>query len=144
MATFGQTFGPPAYLQGTWTPAVQGTSTPGTGQTYSTLVGSYEQIGRLVIARFNIIVTSLGTAAGNIQIAGLPFTPAPTTNDNGHVTIGLYTVASTTGNGLTGNIPAGGSVIRIYQNVTTTSGSLTIAQAGAAFTIEGTAIYRTA
>lgn len=61
--------------EGTWTPALNfGGAT--TGITYSTQVGSYERIGRLVIARARLVLSSNGSATGNATIEGLPLSIA--------------------------------------------------------------------
>lgn len=72
----------PSYAQGTWTPTLLGSSTPG-APTYSVQVGSYEQIGRQITCRFNIATTALGGPLGNMQIGGLPFASANVSNDVG-------------------------------------------------------------
>ena len=73
------------YEEGTWTPQLQfgGAST---GITYSTQLGRYTKIGRLVTATGNLVLTSKGSLTGAAQIAGLPFTAA---ND------GIYDSAAT-------------------------------------------------
>jgi len=61
------------YEEGTFTPTIVGTSTAGTG-TYTTQVGTYTKIGRLVHAKVALTWTA-HTGTGNLQINGLPFTP---------------------------------------------------------------------
>lgn len=62
------------YEESTWTPVIGGVS--GTsGQTYTSQVGLYTKIGRLVIATFDVTLSVEGTITGNVQIQGLPFTP---------------------------------------------------------------------
>jgi hypothetical protein len=64
------------YEEGTFTPAIIGTSTAGTG-TYSQQLGVYTKIGRQVF--FTITITwSAHTGTGNIGASGLPFTSANT------------------------------------------------------------------
>lgn len=61
------------YEEGSWTPALEGSTTAG-DTTYTTQIGRYEKIGRLVIARGEIEVGTKGTTiAGTIRITGLPF-----------------------------------------------------------------------
>jgi len=71
-----------AYNQGTWTPTLQGLGTVGT-VTYSIQVGSYEQIGRQVAVRFNVLTTSVVGVGGAVLLGGLPFTSNNTTGDLG-------------------------------------------------------------
>lgn len=64
------------YEEGTFTPALTSAS-PGTlSVAYSTQVGVYTKVGRLVIANVSITTSSftLGSATGNLRISGLPFT----------------------------------------------------------------------
>jgi hypothetical protein len=62
------------YEEGTWTPAVQGSTTPGT-TTYAVQTGRYTKIGRQVTAWFYLSVNS-ATGTGALTITGLPFTSA--------------------------------------------------------------------
>lgn len=72
------------YEEGTWTPSLGGTTT------YSTRVGRYTKIGRMVFVSCRIVVSSIGTGSLNI-ISGLPFT---TSNNTGFQ---ILTVGKTTG-----------------------------------------------
>ena len=74
----GVSFGPSGqgqildhYEEGTWTPVLQGGSVTGAA-TYSTQLGKYTKIGRLVTFWFSITWTT-HTGSGTAQVAGLPF-----------------------------------------------------------------------
>jgi hypothetical protein len=77
------------YEEGTWTPVVT-FATPGNlSVAYTTQVGYYTKIGRMVLAT-NVIVTSTfthTTASGICQVTGLPFTSITTTSFNAYGTI---------------------------------------------------------
>ena len=75
------------YEEGTFTPTYVGSTTSG-DHAYTTQAGFYEKIGRLVNFRIRLTTTAKGTIAGNITIAGLPFTSASTANSYG----GAYSV----------------------------------------------------
>lgn len=61
------------YEEGTWTPVLGGSG--GTsGQTYTTQVGRYIKIGKMVAVWFTIIFSAKGTITGTCQFQGLPFT----------------------------------------------------------------------
>ena len=62
------------YEEGTFTPAVVGTTTSGTA-TYSVQTGAYTKIGNLVYVNIYLTYTS-GTGTGQLRISGLPFTSA--------------------------------------------------------------------
>jgi hypothetical protein len=67
------------YEEGTWTPVIGGSG--GTsGQAYTTQVGRYVKIGKLVTCWFNVVLSTAGTITDNAQIQGLPFTVENTTS----------------------------------------------------------------
>jgi hypothetical protein len=59
------------YEEGEWTPSYSGAGTP----SYNSQFGRYTKIGRVVYCTIAIRATSV-SGASNIEIAGLPFTPA--------------------------------------------------------------------
>jgi Major tropism determinant N-terminal domain len=76
------------YAAGSWTPTLFGSTTAGT-PTYTVNVGSYERIGRLIVARFNIAISAIGGMAGTVRIGGLPFTSANVASDVGSGPVGF-------------------------------------------------------
>ena len=100
------------YEEGTWTPRIEGATTPGT-TTYITQSGSYTKVGRLVTCAFTV-QWSATTATGNLKIFGLPFTNA-TPNGDGLFFISNGTV--TVSNGYVGTVQSGGTFIFVYSNV---------------------------
>lgn len=76
------------YEQGTWTPALAGSSTPGTFP-LTVSSGKYTKIGNMVTLYCAITVgTPSGSPSGNLQITGLPFGCAAGTSANGAAQIG--------------------------------------------------------
>jgi hypothetical protein len=65
------------YDEGTFTPAVAFNNLS-TGVTYSTQTGAYTRIGRCVYFSIDIVLTSKGSATGNMTVTGLPFTSMAT------------------------------------------------------------------
>ena len=64
------------YEEGTWTASIVG-STSESGQSYSTQDGTYVRIGRMVHAKFRVILSAEGTFSGTyLLITGLPFNAA--------------------------------------------------------------------
>lgn len=61
------------YEEGTWTPSVGGTAT------YISQTGSYTKIGRMVYLICRLAIDVIGTGSP-IQISGVPFAPAITSN----------------------------------------------------------------
>ena len=97
------------YEEGTWTPAIAGTTLAGAG-TYSAQVGRYTKIGNTVTAHFNL-TWSAHTGTGNMLISGLPFTSANVTNLSpaavayaNNLTITGISVILVTANAATGTI----------------------------------------
>jgi len=61
------------YEEGTWTPYIGASS----GTTaYAVQDGAYVKVGKLVAARFHIVMSGTGTLGGNISISGFPFVSA--------------------------------------------------------------------
>ena len=79
------------YEEGTWTPSI--TSATGTITTVGTVGGTYVKIGRSVTLSWTHAITTNGTGATRINIAGLPFASSST----GYGT----SAARSTGDGLT-------------------------------------------
>lgn len=61
------------YEEAPWTPTITGTG-GSSGQVYSSQTGIYTKIGRLVIAEYDVALSTLGTITGNVQLGGFPFT----------------------------------------------------------------------
>jgi len=59
-----------SYIEGTWTPVV--TSGTGTITTVGAVSGAYTRIGRVIVARYDVVITTNGTGATYLNIAGLP------------------------------------------------------------------------
>lgn len=69
------------YAEGTWTPTIAGSATPGT-QTYVRQLGRYIRVGNLVTAWFRVELSALdGATAGNVLIGGLPFASTAAANE---------------------------------------------------------------
>jgi hypothetical protein len=62
------------YEEGTWTPALLGYS----GISYTRQTGYYTKVGRLVMAQFQLEISSVGTYTGNSRIGSLPFSGSTT------------------------------------------------------------------
>jgi hypothetical protein len=94
------------YEEGTWTPAV--TSITGTITTVGAVAGTYTKIGRSVTVSADVTITTNGTGATGIYIAGLPFIGNQTTvtfyamngfDRNGLALAGEYNPGGGGGNG---------------------------------------------
>jgi hypothetical protein len=61
---------------GTWTPAITFDTAGNLSVSYSSQVGNYIKIGRMVVVFFNIQTSAFthSSASGNLRITGLPFT----------------------------------------------------------------------
>jgi hypothetical protein len=65
------------YEEGTWTPVIEGETTNPTITGYSTQVGRYTKIGRVVTIHCGLQPSGTSVAGtGNLRIGGLPFTSA--------------------------------------------------------------------
>lgn len=92
------------YEEGTWTPALLFDNTMVGAFTYTTQVGTYTKIGRLVTASFNLAWSAI-PSGGSIMVLNLPFTAVNAANvrgfisDQGGIT-NTGTYAITSGDGL--------------------------------------------
>lgn len=91
------------YHEDVWTPALTfgGGST---GLTYSSRAGYYTKVGRLVVARGQIVLSAKGTSTGAALVGGLPFACA---NTFGSVLIGYYSGFATMAGPFTGHVAVG-------------------------------------
>ena len=81
------------YEEGTWTPVI----TPGAGSLTSyTSGGKYIKIGQAVYLSFYFAITTVGTASGAVNLAGVPFAPIGT-SANTQQAIPIVREASQTG-----------------------------------------------
>jgi hypothetical protein len=121
------------YEEGTWTPSVGGNTT------YTTQVGIYTKVGRVVTCEFEIHINTIGTGS-TTAISGLPFTSNSQSNGKGGsvgyfetIAPGLYflnirldTSSTTLGLGCTlASTTALNTVTAILQNGTRIRGSIT-------------------
>jgi len=85
------------YEEGTWTPVFQYTTTT-PSFSYVNRYGRYTKIGRMVMINFSMNITSIdtGSANGDIQISGLPFTSKnPAASGGGVMVYGADVYANT-------------------------------------------------
>jgi hypothetical protein len=102
------------YEEGTFTPIISGASTAGTG-TYTTQVGRYTKIGRLVTFQLRVAWTA-HTGTGGVLVGGLPFTSSSVSNSQSSVTIGFFdNFALTASNIATAFMQASETSIALYQ-----------------------------
>lgn len=127
------------YEEGTFTPTL--VSSGGGTPTYTSQTGRYTKIGNKVFFIIRIILTDLGTlAAGDLTIAGLPFTTESSSNNIPvYITqcAGLAASAVDMTAGASGN---GATTIILSRYTAGTNPLLTLADitASARFTISGT------
>lgn len=135
----------PIYTASTWTPVLTTSGTVGT-PVYSSQVGSYEQIGRQVTARFTISLSSWGgSPTGNISLTGLPVAAANVANDNGICRVGAYVVTGLAASniGMGGIVTPNTSIVSLFQFSNTTDSAITAAQFGATGFVAGMCTYHT-
>ena len=128
---------------GSWTPTLLGSTGAG-APTYTIQVGSYEQVGRTVTARFVIAVTALGGPTGSMEIGGLPFPAANVANDHGGCFItfmsGVTFDAGYTM--LTGVVVENTSIVGLRELGSGVAGqAVPVANFAAATSLQGTIIY---
>jgi hypothetical protein len=108
-----------------WTPSV--TSQSGTITTVGAVSGSYSKVGKLIVARFSVVITTKGTGAGSMNITGLPA--------NAAVQTAGYGIDQTTGKALVVSINVGTISVSLYDGTTIiTDGEI----------VQGVVVYETA
>ena len=97
------------YEEGTFTPTIVGGTTSGTAS-YSTQLGFYTKVGRLVTFNLRVIYTG-GTGTGTLRVAGLPFA----TSQIAIFTVYAENIAMTAGNFAVTSSASGATSIGIEQ-----------------------------
>jgi len=135
---------PTPYTTGTFTPTLVGSSVAGS-PTYTGQAGFYVQMGKVVVFTFSVSITSLGSAAGNIAIAGLPFSSNSTTGQTLPVSAltGLTNTASYTW--IVARVLPSTTQIGLFQNGSgQAEATITNTNCAATLTIVGSGTYITA
>lgn len=118
--------GVPSYTASTWTPVITTDATVGT-PAYTTQLGTYEQIGRQITARFNIQLSGwTGSPTGNVKISGLP---VANVGNYGTCTVSFYSAVNlaNAASGISGIIADTASAIDLYSMQNTSTIKLTAA-----------------
>lgn len=137
------------YDKGTFTPVIRGSSTAGT-QTYSTQRGQYIRIGDMVWCWIKLVMSAKdGTTAGDLQIAGLPFTSSNTANYGGALNVSVWqNIDLNTGAGyysVGGFVDQNSTVIALFENGDNNAlSALTAADLAATSLIFASLIYEAA
>ncbi len=125
-----------------WTPVLTFVTPGDVSVSYSTQTGKYSRIGNIVVAEFVLVCTpTYTTAAGNLNISGLPFTIGSAAYGSVHFQSSTFP-AGTTSLFLRGS--AGGTVILIGASgsaVAVAFMSVTQLLTGVAVNIQGTITY---
>lgn len=119
-----------------WTPAI---TLGGGATTASAATGSYVQIGKLVMAFFDITLSSLNAHTGAMLITGLPVTSA---SINGVVSVGFMSGAAASFVATPSGYVPGSSVIMALDKIVSGTGTqMTDADITATFRVSGVAEY---
>lgn len=102
------------YEEGTFTPTLEGATAPGSA-TYSYQGGSYTRIGNRVFWTARVTLSSFTGATGAIQLRGLPFVVAGSSQDAGAVTVGF-----------TSNLAAATNIVDVSAIHNTNAASVTL------------------
>lgn len=106
-----QTFTSDGYVEGTFTPVIEGNTTAGTG-TYTTQLGRYTRIGNRCL--FNIrLAWTAHTGTGTMKVTGLPFSTDNTASNN--PTVSIWSDSLTYTGQLSTWMNSGGSSIQLSQ-----------------------------
>ena len=132
------------YTSSTWTPTLEFSTSNGT-IAYSTNAGDYWKIGTLVVANFNIALSSISGHSGNARISSLPYTAATSPNSRPGGFISLSSLFSL--GGVTVNVFGGTTFADLLRLDTTNYEydlNVTNAHINGNEIIRGTIIYKSA
>lgn len=149
LGLFGNAPIPTNYADGEWTPFWFGSTTAGT-PTHDLQEGTWEQVGRLIVARFFVEGTSTTGMVGELRVGGLPRFSTAKVNDFGSfifTNAGGFTFPAGTTQ-ITGSVDQSANVFRPVRvaGLTGSGVAVTIADISnpAAYSMRGTIIYRAA
>jgi len=132
------------YHEGTWTPTLDFHTTPGS-HTYDSRSGYYIQIGSLVVASFQVVLTNLASCSGIAGIKDLPKPVKVVTNISWSGHLGYHSgITSNTNKDFIVMIagPSDGQ-FRLYENGIGGTASITDADFANDSRLSGTLIYNT-
>jgi hypothetical protein len=113
------------YEEGAWTPTI--TSSGGGAPTYTQQVGGYVKVGKYVCVSCRVVLASKGTlGAGNVSIAGLPFSTMSTTNLTHSFAIGYWFGLTTSVVALSAYADPSATAIQMHKATAATTGVATL------------------
>ena len=126
------------YLQTSYTPVLGGSGSNPT-VTYSLQIGSYTQIGNIVIVDWNITITAISGGSGNVTIT-LPIANGSTVECHGTLTVDNVTFSGY----VSTSVAISASVMQIVSTTSTgTTTPILVSTIGATASLRGTMIYQT-
>jgi hypothetical protein len=123
------------YEEGSWTPTLAGSGGQ-SGQAYTTQVGRYIKVGKLVTCFGRLTMSTLGTVTGQVQISGLPFTSDNITNLYGDCHINYWNNLTSSLIQLSGQVLPNTAVVTLLGAAAAATGLSTLAQADLANTTD--------
>lgn len=116
------------YAAGTFTPTLGGSTTNPSSVTYTTQVGQYVRIGRLVYFTLGIATSAYSGGTGNLRIKGLPFTASGGISAS-PISVRPSSINWTSGSGiqfLTARVVGGGSSVILERASTSAIAEITL------------------
>lgn len=111
------------YTNGIWTPIISGSTTAGS-PTYSSQIGKYYKIGKMVFCTGQLQISAKGGMVGDVNIGGLPL-PISTNQIDTAVKTGFYNNAALTSGCINGGLLSTNSA-KIMLLKGTTTGALNV------------------
>ena len=120
------------YEEGTWTPTFIGSGGNPT-VTFTTQLGSYTKVGRLVFIKLDILVNSTSGGSGNLSVSGLPFVNSAINSGLSNAFVFNFVVSP-----LNYHVVSGSDSIALFQDtITNTPSTVADLQASAFLRISG-------
>lgn len=106
------------------------------GMVPGTQTGTYQQIGKYIFFRIELVVSTIGSSTGTISLGGLPFTAASDMNNG--IAVSVFNLSSIVGQ-IIGMVSSGATSMRLFYLGTGNQTELTNAncQNGVVFRITG-------
>ena len=133
------------YTEGSWTPTLHFHTTAGS-HTYGAQSGYFVQIGQLVVASFQVVLTNLDTCSGIMGISDIPRAVLAHTDMGWSGFLGYYDniTANTNKDHLVMVAGPSDSQFRLYENGIGATASITDADAANDTRLSGVLVYMTA
>lgn len=134
----------PIIDRGTFTPSFTGSTINPTSLTYAIQNGFYTSYGEIIAFTLTMTLSAItiGSAAGSLQISGLPFTSDNVTNKQYSFSIKCDAISGTgTYNSMSANLQPNATLMTLWGSKSTGSGNISVTNLNSTSTITVSGTY---